>query len=176
MAALLSWTGAVAAVSPCPPLSYEVTYASPLCNVTLLPHSGPLPLGNVWWAALWKGAANFTTGKGFERASDHVNVSATSLEQIVVQDRDGNRNLTEGDILEVWSPGGCGGDLVLYLGPNATAFNGQLSLQLEAGYISSCGTGGPDPLFPLVLVAIATAAIAIPITIVFRRRRQRLRR
>ena len=174
IAALLSWTGAVAAVSPCPPVSYVVTYSSPLCNVTLLPHSGSLPLGNVWWAAWWRGAPNFTTGEGFERASDHVNVSATSLEQVAVQDRDGDRNLTEGDVLEVWSPGGCGGDLVVYLGPNATAFNGQLSLHLEAGYMSPCGTIGPDPLYPLVLVAIAVAAVAIPLVIVLIRRRRRL--
>ncbi len=162
----------MAAVSPCPPVSYVVTYSSPLCNVTLLAHTGPLPLGHVWWAAPWTGPVNVTTGEGFERASDYVNVSATSLDQVTVQDRDGNRNLTEGDILEIWSPGGCGEDLVLYLGPNATAFNGQQWVYLEAGHISSCGTGGPDPMYPLLLVAIAAAALAIPLAILLVRRRR----
>lgn len=164
--AVLASSGATSAITPCPPLSYSVSFASPFCNATLLSHTGPVPLVNVWWPNWWNGTPSPANGTGFERASDHVGQVADSDERVTVQDRDGNLNLTAGDVLETWSPGGCGGDLILYLGRNVTAQSGVQYLHMEAGYEWICGGSPPDYLTPALLIAVLVVAFAIPLAVV----------
>ncbi len=154
--------------SPCPPLLYTVSYASPLCNATLLEHSGPFPLARLWWPDPWNGTPDLVTGSGLARAMDHLNIPATSGDPVTVQDRDGDLNLSGGDIVEMWSPGGCGGLIRLYIGSSATSLNPGPGLWMKAGYQLTCGGNAPDLVTPIVIGALLVAAVAVPLVLVLR--------
>ncbi len=163
-------------VPPCPPFSYSVSYASPFCNVTFLAHTGPVNLARLWWAAPWNGVANGSVGTGYERASDHVNVTPTSDHPVAVWDRDGDGNLTQGDVLETWAPGGCGGNFMLWMGETATSLTSSSALRMEAGYQWTCGGGETNYVFPILIGGVVALLVAMPLAFMLRRSRRKERR
>ena len=174
-ALLLVSSSAASGQSPCASVSYSVSYSSPFCNVTLLSGTVRTPLDSVWWPQ-WNGTVNLTTGTGLERASEHVDRPANSSERVAVWDDDGDRNLSAGDVIEVWGLGDCGGNLPLYFGSEPTSLGYEQILVLQSGYQQFCA--GNPPLTPFLLLGVVLLGIGVAMTsilLILRRRRARPR-
>lgn len=147
-------------------MQYSVAYASPLCVVSVLPPTHGWPYARLWWPEVWNGSWNLSSGAGIDRASDHLDRDASSVEPLTALDRDRDGNLSAGDVLTMWSPGGCGGSLPLYTGTNRTSLNSFAYLLLTDGNVQSCGAGPPDLVTPAIEVIVVASAFAIATVVV----------
>lgn len=154
------------ATTPCPNVLYAVSYVSPLCIVTVLPPTPAAPYARLWWPATWNGTWNLSTGAGFDLASDHLDRDASAVESLTALDRDHDGSLSAGDALTVWSPGGCGGSLVLYSGTNRTYLTSYAYLLLTAGNVQSCGATPPDLVVPAIEIVVVASAFAVATVLV----------
>lgn len=161
---LLAATPGVTAVSPCPTLLYAVSSSGTRCNVTL--QNDPfLAISYLWWA-------NASSG-GYDMASSHLNRTATSAEPITYIDGDGNGALSRGDVIEVYTGNGCGGNLLVVLGPDVGSASASQTLVLQDGYQTACSSGTGDTTLPVVVAVVAIGVAACVAALMAARRRRR---